>query len=273
MLVNFDQWSRRVNFPKGAAAPLGFGGEYWKTDPRLYEGFEQLNARLRGLGRKARKTDVAYQLTSNLLGDMLVAAGGVENSVVRLRAAIGELKAYVLAHELKAANGIQYGLSHPAAITSWYAFSDLLTWSRTVVERMEHRAGNRKKFPMQGLLPALKPVRLRKRCEKLLATLSDGPVGQSRNLANFVLHTALVQHPLSGVQIDATGLITLPVPDLPSQLTSHWYLLTWDREQDGIVLAEEIWDSVRSFLDALIDAFEKSVPKRLRRTFKHEASN
>ncbi len=265
MQSNLDQWSKRVTFPGAALARLGFGAEYWKGDPGLYEGFEQLEVRLRALGRKTRKADVAYHLTSHLLTDVLVAAGGVENSSLRLRTAVDDLKAYVSKHQLSASHGIPLGLGHPAAVTAWYAFSDVLTWSRTVVERMERPPGDRRKFPKQGLLPALKPKRLHSRCEKLLATLRDGPVGQSRNLANFVLHTALVRHPHTGAQLELSGSITLPVPDLPRQQVSHWYLLTWKAEQDGLALADEIWLSVQIFVDGLIDAFERSVPKRLRR--------
>jgi len=265
MLSKLNQWSKRVAFPEIACAPLGFGVEYWKADPGLYEGFEQLEVRSRSLDRKTKKADVAYQLTSHLLTDVLVAAGGVENSMLRLHAATADLKAYVSKHQLAATHVFPLGLSHPAAVTAWYAFSDVLTWSRTVIERMERPASDRRKFPKQGLLPALKLKRLHIRCEKLLATLRDGPVGQSRHLANFVLHTALVRHPHTGAQLELSGSITLPVPDPPRQQVSHWYLLTWEAEQDGLALADEIWLSVQTFIDGLIGAFERSVPKRLRR--------
>jgi hypothetical protein len=105
-----DQWSRRVTFPEGARAHLGFGVEYWKADPGLYEGFEQLEDRLKSLGRKTKKSDVAYQLTSHLLQDVLVAAGGVEQSILRLRAAVSELEAYVSTQKLQASHGIQLGM-------------------------------------------------------------------------------------------------------------------------------------------------------------------
>jgi len=272
MPLRLDHWSKRVTFPERAIAPLGFGAEYWKSDRHLYEGFDHLDARLRALGRKTRKPDVAYRLTCQLLSEVLVAAGGVENSMIRLRAAVAELEAYVSANQLRAMDGVPHSLGHPAATTAWYAFFDLLTWSRTVVERMERPAGDRKRFPKQGLLPALKPKRLIKRCDRLLASLRDGPVGRSRNLSNFVLHTALVRHPHSGVQLDVSGSITLPVPDLPSRQVSHWYLLTWKREQDGLALAEDVWASVQTFVDDLIGAFEKSVPKRLRRPAQVEAT-
>lgn len=41
--------------------------------------------------------------------------------------------------------------------------------------------------------------------------------------------------------------------------------VTWKAEQDGLALADEIWLSIQMFVDGLIDAFKKSVPKRLRR--------
>ena len=264
--MKLNEWTRRVNFSERAHSKLGFGIEYWKTDLRLYEASEALKTRLKSLGRKPRKTDLAYDLCSHLLDDVLVAAGGVENSIVRLREAVANLSAYALEHELRARNGVPQGLSHPTAAVVWYAFSDVLTWSRTLVERVERPAGNRKKFPEQGLLPAIKPKRLRKRCERLFAALKSGPVGQSRTLANFILHTALVNHPYSGVRLDEAGSISLPVPDLPNQRVGHWYLLTWAGEQDGIELAEQIWDSLQQFVEGLIGAFEKSVPKRLRRS-------
>lgn len=265
MLERLNEWSRRVGTSSAALAPLGFGMEYWKTDAKLYEGYEQLATRTRALGRGVRKLNVVYELVTHLLNDVLVAAGGVESAVLRLRGAVAELQAYASKHQPCATPGVPHGLGHPAVAVAWYAFSDLLTWSRTVVERMERPAGDRRRFPPQGLLPALKPKRLRKRCEVLLKQLRDGPVGQSRPLANFVLHTALVRHPQSGVKIDTDGSIVLPVPDLPRQRVAHWYLFTWQSERDGLVFAEEIWQAVQSFVDSLLSAFEKAVPSRLRR--------
>lgn len=265
MPQKFNEWSSRATFPPSALAPLGFGAEHWKSDPRLYEGFAPLVDRLRALGRKTKRSDVVYQLTSQLLTDVLVAAGGVENSLIRLRAAIADLRAVIDKHQIKATPGVPHGLSDPATISAWYAFSDLLTWSRTVVERMERPAADRRKFPPQGLLPAIRPKRLAKRCEKLLSELRAGPVGKSRGLSNFILHTALVRHPHTGVQVGEDGSVVLPVPDLSGNRVSHWYLLTWKDDQDGIALAEELWLSIQVFVDGLLDCFEKAVPKRLRR--------
>ncbi|HEX5646455.1 MAG TPA: hypothetical protein VFX56_05750 [Nitrospira sp.] len=265
MLPRFNQWSQRVTFPSCARAHLGFGSEYWKSDSRLYEGFKPLATHLHALGRKTTKSDLVYQLISQLLTDVLVAAGGVETSIIRLRAAVADLAIVVQKHQIRATNGIPHSIGAPAAITAWYAFSDVLTWSRTVVERVERPAGDRKSFPPQGLLPAIKPKRLAQKLTTLLASLRAGPVGRSRNLSNFVLHTALVRHPHTGAQVDESGRVVLPVPDLTGNRASNWYLLTWRDDQDGIALAEELWLSIQVFIDKLIESFEGAVPKRLRR--------
>jgi hypothetical protein len=38
MFERLTGWSRRVILPQTASAHLGFGAEYWKSDPMHYEG-------------------------------------------------------------------------------------------------------------------------------------------------------------------------------------------------------------------------------------------
>jgi hypothetical protein len=264
LLQQFDRWWKQVNFPEVAKAPLGFGVEYWSLRATDYEGWEHLRDRLRVLGRRSTKRGLATELSSHLLSDVVVAAGGIEIAMHRLRQAAAELQAYADANKMKAQPGISQGLGHSAAIDLWYAFADVLSWSRTFVERLERRAENSKQFPKQGLVPALKPKRLRKRTDALMSVLRQGPVGEARPLVNFMLHTALVAHPLSGVRIDTSGRVTLPIPDAPTKSVKHWYLLTWNQGRDGLVVAEEIWRAIQDFMNELLKAFERAVPRRLR---------
>src|SRR5439155_25050326 len=127
----------RVASPAHVKAPLGFGSEYWNSDPRHYEGWEQIRDRLKGLGRKPTRRGIAYELASHLLDDVIVASGGIEDSIMRLRAHVGELEHYAKGQELKAKDGVPFGLAHESATSAWYAFTDLLTWCRTLAERME----------------------------------------------------------------------------------------------------------------------------------------
>jgi hypothetical protein len=209
--------------------------------------------------------DSSVWLASHLLDDVIVAAGGVERAIAQLREALGRLTDYASIHNIKPKDRIPVGLSHEASAEAWYAFSDVLSWSRTAVERLKRQPADRKRLPEQGLIPALRPKRLRKRCDSLLNQLRTGPVGQARPLANFLLHSAMIQHPFSGVQINNAGGVVLPIPDAPSHPVSHWYLLTWNQNRDGFTFAEELWQAIQTFIDDLLDAFEKAVPKRLRK--------
>jgi hypothetical protein len=87
MLERLTGWYKRIVFPPAASAKLGFGAEYWDPDPTHYEGWKQLRDRLTALGRTPTKRDLAYDLVSHLLDDVIVAAGGVEHAIMRLPAA------------------------------------------------------------------------------------------------------------------------------------------------------------------------------------------
>lgn len=264
-MTKLTDWSRRVNHPSMAMARLGSASEYWQRNPALYEGYEELKQRYKALGRQVSRSYIAAQLSGHLLSEVLAAAGGIERALVHLRASIDELRAWVSDNQLKAEPGIACGLGHDASVDAWYAFSEILMWNRTLIERMDRRAGN-KKFPRQGLLPALRPKRLKRSCEKVFAALQAGPVGRTRALANFVLHAALVNHPHTGAQLEPSGAIVLPIPELPTHQVAHWYLLSWRQGHDGVVLAEEMWPAVQAFMDGLLTAFERAVPKRMRRS-------
>lgn len=175
MRPRFIDWFQRVNFPSTSLPGLGFAGEYWHARPELYEGWQQLRDRLAALGRKKTKRELAYGLTSHLLEDVIVAAGGAERAITRLRASHTELLRVVAKHDYQAEKGVSFGFSDTASIDAWYAFADLLSWSRIVVERVDRRPEDPRKFCRQGLLHAIKPKRLRSRCDRLFDTLKNGP--------------------------------------------------------------------------------------------------
>jgi hypothetical protein len=64
-------------------------------------------------------------------------------------------------HHIKPEPGICPGFNPEDAIEALYAFSDVLSWSRTVVERLQRQPADRKRFRGQGLIPALMPKGLR----------------------------------------------------------------------------------------------------------------
>jgi hypothetical protein len=260
-----DEWYRRTYFPSGSAAPLGAGYETWILDPTRYQGHDELRARAAAVGRHWTKRDLAYELAENLLSDVLGAAGGVEHSIFALREAIGRAQAWSdQITPRPTPMSVPHGISDASVVDAWYEFANLLSWARVLEERLDRRPDKRS-LPRQGLAPALKPVRLKKRVDKLLADLRAGPIGETRSLANFTLHSVLIRSPISGAQLDQDGKVTLPIPDRQVGPISHWKVLTWSDHRDGIVFAEDLWASVETFMAGLIEAFERAVPKRFRR--------
>ena len=168
MKSRFAQWWHRSHFPSSATTPLGFGAESWYSDPTHYEGWAQLRDRYEALGRRYTKSQLAYELSSHLLDDVIVAAGGVERSITNFRSAVAAAQGAASSAGVKAEDGGTFGFSDVTTAEAWFAFADVLFWGRAVVERLDRPAVSRRMASRQGLVPALKPKRLRSRCETLV---------------------------------------------------------------------------------------------------------
>jgi len=217
---------------------------------------------LQGAPQKEDEPRLAFELSGHLLEEVVAAGGGVEHAINQLRGAVADLTKVPIENSAKG----PIGLSFPAATEALYAFGDVIRWARAVEERLDRRPPSRHSGKMrnQGLLPTLKPLRLKKRVEWLVKQLRAGPVGECRLLANFTLHAALARNPFAGAQRTADGAVTLPIPDPPAHPINHWYLFTCNDGRDGIAFAEEVRKSIQVFIDDLLNAFEKAAPKRLR---------
>jgi hypothetical protein len=267
-LSRTNDWNLRVHFPGTAKAPLGWGYEYWILDPAIYEGHLELKARAAEVHHRQKrntwtKRELASELSDHLLDDVLAAAGGVEHSILALRDALERAQAWTDQLDPKPTpESVPTNIGDISVIDAWYEFANLLSWARVLEERLDRRGQG--SLPRQGLLHALKPLRLKKRVANLTENLRAGPLGETRFLANFTLHSALVRNPNSGARLDGTGRVTLPIPDKQTSRISQWKVLTWDEHRDGVTFAEEIWTSIEAFMEGLIQAFEKAVPRRFR---------
>jgi hypothetical protein len=262
-LPRTQAWWQRINFPIVATAALGFGSEYWDLHATNYESYAALKARLIALNRRPTDRYIATELSQFLLDDALVAAGGVERAYDTFTASVAQINAYI------AQNGITYSPNHrtnvaaPATQDAWYGFADLISWSRAFEERLDRppRSGRLRR---QGLVPSLRPKRLRNRADAALMTLRTGPVGETRNLTNFSLHAALLRNPMSGVRVTQDSTAKMPLPDPVTGPVHHWYVLTWHQDRDAVAFAQHLWQSVAQCMEDIIAAFERSVPRRLR---------
>ena len=265
-------WMHRLEFSRHGSVRLGYGSEHWDPTADNYEGAVALRDRKRRAAKtralrlqrphgRVTKWEVASDLSGFLLSDVVLAAGGVELAVERLRLAKSRLEAIAAEHGYFGPN---VSLADGASVEATYAFAELLVWVRSIEERLKRKP--RGKLPRkQGLVPALRPKRLRKQVEAAASQFTTSAAGDCRLLANFSLHGALVRNPFSGVEIDEAGRARLPCPDVPTTPVAHWYLLTWTDGRDGFVVAEDAWASVQTLIDHLLTAFETHVPKRHRR--------
>jgi len=215
------------------------------------------------LGRRISNRSLAFRMAENLLSGVIVTAGGVEHALAALRREVARAQVIADKH-ITVTPGVPHGLQDESATAAWYEFANLITWARAFDERLDRRA-RPSKLRNQGLLPAIQPKRLRKRVQAEVGRLRAGPLGETRFLANFTLHADLVRHSFSGVSVDDGGSVRLPIPDSPRTHIDHWHVLTWADDRDGVEFAEALWQSIESFMDALLDAFEKATPKRLRK--------
>ncbi len=269
LLSRTNEWNRRIHFPAAAKVPLGWGYEYWILDPTIYEGHLELKTRAAEVHRRQKrrtwtKRQLAAELSDHLLDDVLAAAGGVEHSILALRDEIERAQAWADQIEPKLTpESLPTSIADISVIDAWYEFANLLSWTRVLEERLDRRGQG--SLPRQGLVHALKPLRLKKRVTKLTENLRAGPLGETRFLANFTLHSALVRNPNSGARLDEAGRVTLPIPDKQVGPIRQWKALTWGEHRDGVVFAEDLWTSIESFMEGLIQAFEKAVPRRFQR--------
>jgi hypothetical protein len=259
-----DGWLRRVSFSSVSKLPLGYAEELWDPDWTNYEGWERLQDRLQELDRDPDGPALGSLLNRSLLVDVIAAAGGMEHSIENLRTAVAGVRNWLESNNIAAAESAIW-IGNPSAVDAWYSLANLLSWARHLDERLDRQAMRPKRFRRQGLLPAIQPEVLRLRVGELVAGLRNGPLGAVRNLANFEFHVSLIQSPWSGVVLTADQEITMPIPDATNEPVLNWYLLKWSGAQDGLALAEQMWSSVESFMDALLAAFEDATPDRLRK--------
>jgi hypothetical protein len=254
-----------MTWPDRGLVGLGWGVEYWDHDPSRYEGWQELRDRGKALHRKWSRLGLALRLSDDLLTDVVVAASGVEHSIAKLHAARSQAQAYADEHVgPAAAGGPLRSLQHPSVIDAWFEFANVVSWVRILDERLDRRFMT-KNQRRQGLLPAIRPTRLRKRVNTLVDALRHGQVGETRNLANYVLHAALLRNPYSGGRVDEAGQLRLPIPDRTMRRIDHRDLFTWQQDRDGFDFADHLWEEVETFIDDLLDAFERAIPRRLRR--------
>jgi hypothetical protein len=269
-LPTTNAWNRRVHFPSQSIAGLGWGLEYWDREPTNYEAHDSLRDRITAVnqqrGRKRPTPTRSYmvgELATNLLDDVVFAAGGVERAYLTFGESIDRLRQFAIDNKIAYDPAIlRQGIATEDSVDAAYGFADLISWCRTFEERLDRRATT-KRLPQQGLAHRLGRVHLQNRVGAALSKLRSGPVSDARKFTNFSLHAGLVHGPFSGARIGPNG-IELPMPDVPTKPVMHWQVFTWNDNNDAVEFAGEPWAAVKECMDEILDAFESSTPRRFK---------
>lgn len=254
----------------GSLAPLDFGAELWKWDEALYESAGGIVDAFTCAGRMLGPDTVMAEITMSLVRDVVDAAGGLERACAAFDAAVSALDdAYKLTRPVLEEEWVKseplYGKSFadPAAEDAWYALEDALVWARTLDERLRRRAADRKRFPDQGLIPALADGPRRNEIIKARSELLAEGLREARYLTGLSLHMQSMVGGTKWARVVGDALV-LPYPDPVNAPISHRWQLTYTKDRDARSVVPSLMLAVESFMDNLIGALERNIPARFR---------
>ena len=151
----------------------------------------------------------------------------------------------------------------PEVVDVWYEFLNMLTWVRSLQDRVERKDHTRKQT--LGLLPSLAPAQLKQRVEKAYRRLEQGRAAEARRLTNYGVHAGLLPNPgTPSARVKADGMLTFVMPDPVHSAIDNWQEFTFREERDALTFAEGLFDEVAAFIDLVLDAFSEAVPERFR---------
>jgi hypothetical protein len=257
-------WSRRIRFGPNRTVKLGWGAELWEWDTSRYESAEAIAA---ALGRASHTFDdelILYHATHSLLADVVDAAGGVEHSHAHLHQAMVRVQeTYVQWRSQFPELPDIEGMSDPSIDDTWYAVEELLVWARTLDERLRRRALDSRRFPDQGLIPALAGGSLRDAVIRARNRLLTAGVDEARYLSGLNLHMQPIQAGSKSGDV-RSGHVILPFPDRVTTSVTHRWQLTFDDNRDAVSFANSLMKAVERFMDELLSAFEEHLPERFK---------
>jgi hypothetical protein len=247
------QWSRR-------AMSHGFPGELYSAIEG-HPGVPALEKRFREIGRGIGGDTPAYELTSNLLNDVVGAAYAIDYTVelIEKRAAAAQRWSdQYFTPLMGAVSGGRNYSSSPDVTDTYVEFANLAMWAKALEERLDrpNRAGDGRNL---GLLPALSSTHpVRHKVAPLVEKLKSSALDRVRGYANYSTHVSLMPYLGAGARVDDNGRLTFWIPDpLPlDRRVYSMYEFTFDQRLDALTLARDLLASVEEFMDGLLTAFE-----------------
>jgi hypothetical protein len=243
---------------------LDWGAELWKWDISRYESAEAIAAALRRAGHSFDDDLIVFHATQTLLLDVVDAAGGVERSYEQLHQAMARVhETYAQWLSQSPELGDWEGMADPSIEDAWYAVEELLVWARTLDDRLRRRALDWRRFPDQGLIPALADGPRRAAVIRARDRLLAAGVDEARYLSGLNLHMQPIQAGSKTGKV-RSGHVVLPFPDRVTTSVTHRWQLTFGDNRDAVSFANSLIGAVERFMEELLSAFEEHLPERFK---------
>jgi hypothetical protein len=275
--VSDDRWTRGTRYCAWfyrTARPLDFGSEIW-VDPQTRPDYAEFVALARQRGIDSDPSNLGFYMSRVLLRELLFAGGGVEAEFLRLCDAVevaqteyNESVANALrADEVERHPDFREYTTSPSLVDAHYAFCNVLSWTRSVAERVErgHRSPN--DTDRVGLLPAMASGPRRDRVAEALDAFRERTLDM-RHLANYVLHAgAMFTGGSTMAEVQSDGSIRLLLPDPPLARITTFDEFKFSQGRDMRTYAADLMDGVEQLIDAVLTAFEEHLPDRFKEAF------
>jgi hypothetical protein len=248
----YARWQYRMNFPSDGWLPLGIAGELW-SEQLNHPACAWLDAR-----ESPVEPEAEFQLTRTLLQDVLHAAGGVEHEVVRVLDAIDATQRWfdeAVASDPGWRPEMAARMYVPLESSLAWDYANLLTWLRTVEERIERR-GRRRASLKLGLLPALADATVRDDVARLLRAFKQA-VGGERELTNYALHASQIPSPgTPSGRLTEDGLLFFPIPDPSNEPIYIFNQFTYAEGRDLRSFATVVLEATETLVEGILTSFE-----------------
>jgi hypothetical protein len=245
------RWSRAQLLPSGF--PVDGPGEFWRPIPGHPAHPYIANFRA-AIGKPTDDESIAYWTYRGLLRDTIHACGGVLRSAETATAQIAIAQAYVDEHDLtgRADLAAPTGLGHPAVAEAYYDYANLVSWIRTVADRL--RDPGRK--PPIGLLESLDPAHPLAARVEAAAQSFVAFAHPERGLSNVSLHRLPLPGSGSGAaHLTPEGRVLLPIPDPPAEQVFIFDQFTWALDRDLATFCDAATRQVTELGDGILAAF------------------
>jgi hypothetical protein len=175
--------------------PLDWGSELWNWDVSAFESADGIRLAKTRSGRAFDDDDVLAEATFTLLRDVVDAAGGLEAAYKRFGVAVASAQERL--DKLVAKTGFSksspepelgWNFSDTTLEDAWYALEEMIIWARTFDDRLRHPAHDRRRYPDQGLIPALAAGPRRDAIITARSRLVGAYLNEVRYLAQLNLH-------------------------------------------------------------------------------------